>query len=893
MSAIKTLFKRLFEKKWRSKTSFCKEHDSARLLELMPMGLMLFNAKGQLNYFNQTAEHLIGKSEISQLTASKWASVCRVGAQEQLCSSEQNPILQALQGKRTYCDDLKYYRLGQAMVLEVWGIPVISQVDLAAPTALLVFQDITRRKQEEAKQTAMVDQSIQVSKKLEYYLLALEQEVAEQTSVLQEREQTLRAILDATTDTILMMELDGIIVTINPTGILRLNANPYNVVGSCFYEYLPMEIAEKRRVIVDKVIRVKQPLALEDERNNRWFEMNFFPVLNPANLVERVVIFARDISGRKQAEEALRLSQFSLDHSADGIQWIRPDSLYLYVNDSFCHLVGYSRDELLSMGITDLDLHLSTTSWQDQWEEYKRKGFFTFETEYRRRDGSIFPVEITTSYLAFKGKEYLFTSVRNITERKEAERALAIANQAKSLFLTNMSHELRTPLNGILGFAQILQMSDNLNAEQREGVSVIRQSGEHLLTLIGDILDLAKIEAGKLELSLTDFRFQEFIRTIIDLFRLRAKQKGITFVYEEFSGESFEKLPLAVKTDEKRLRQILLNLLSNAIKFTEQGSVTLMTGYQRGQLHLVIKDTGIGIAPNELEAIFQPFQQVGHKSRKIEGTGLGLSITKKLVETMGGRLQVESVVNQGSLFKLILPIQCSATQLSEPVKIAKIIGYRRKDEIATQQPIIILIVDDSRENRLVLVSMLKKLGFTLFEAADGQEALEKVRIHHPHIILMDLMMPKMNGFDCTRRIRQQPELQNVVVIALSASVFARDRQDSLEAGCHEFLPKPVDRNHLLQLLATHCQLDWIYEPSPVGELNAESPIVCIKGPPLKQANDLLDLVKLGDIQALVERSQEFAEQSPELQPFVQEIHLLAKDFKMRQLQKFIEQFIEE
>ncbi|OQW93801.1 MAG: hypothetical protein BWK79_09255 [Beggiatoa sp. IS2] len=872
----------------------------------MPVGLAIFNTTGQLDYFNQTAQQIIGKQEINKLTATSWTEICRicVGNDEQPCSQENNLILQALQGKITHYDYVKFYRSGQPIALEVWGVPVFSQPNNTTTSALLVFQDITRRKQAEAEQAATVDESLQVSKQLEYYLLALEQEVAEQTSVLQEREQTLRAILDATTDTILMMELDGTIVTINPTGISRLNANPYNVVGSCFYDYLTMDIAEKRRAVVDKVVRIKQPLVLEDERNNRWFEINFFPVLNPANFVERIVIFARDITGRKQAEEALRLSQFSLDHSADGIQWIRPDGLHLYVNDSFCNLVSYSRDELLSMRITDVDCQPSIIPWSEQWQEHKRKGSFTFETEYRRREGTIFPVEITTSYLAFKGKEYLFTSVRNITERKEAERALAIANQAKSLFLTNMSHELRTPLNGILGFAQILQMADNLTAEQREGVGVIRQSGEHLLTLIGDILDLAKIEAGKLELILSDFRFQEFIRTIIDLFRLRAKQKGITFVYKELNSERettelWEKLPLAVKTDEKRLRQILLNLLSNAVKFTERGSVTLMVGCQKEQLYFMIEDTGIGIALNELETIFQPFQQVGHKSRKVEGTGLGLSITRKLVETMGGQLQVESHLNRGSVFKLILPIQHSSNVSSVPVKTHKVTGYRKSGEskmlTLEEAPISILIVDDSRENRMVLVSMLKRLGFNLLEAADGQEALDKVYLHHPQVVLMDLMMPKMNGFDCTRQIRQQAELQDTIVIVLSASVFARDRQDSLEAGCHDFLPKPVDRNQLLQKLAVHCQLEWIYEPTTLIESNSETAtaIVCIQGPPPRPAQDLLELAKLGDVQALVERSQELAEHCPELQPFNQEIHLLAKDFKMRQLQKFIEQFIKE
>lgn len=479
-----------------------------------------------------------------------------------------------------------------------------------------------------------------------------------------------------------------------------------------------------------------------------------------------------------------------------------------------------------------------------------------------------------------------------VRHRKRAEEAAEAANRAKSEFLANMSHELRTPLNGILGYTQIFKKYKNLTNQQKNGIGIIHQCGEHLLTLINDILDLSKIEARKMELYPKEFHFPQFLNGIFEICRIRAEHKGVSLIYKTLSP-----LPNVIRADEKRLRQILINLLSNAVKFTEKGSITFTVGAQEEKLRFQVEDTGVGIAPEQLEEIFLPFQQVGENSRKTEGTGLGLAISRQLVRMMGGELNVKSTLGEGSVFWLDLALP----EVIQSVNIAKVEEQNIIGLVGSKQKV--LVVDDKWENRSVLVNLLEPLGFELFEATDGLDGLNKACEFKPDCILMDLVMTVMDGFEATRRLRTLPDLKDVVVIAISASVFDFDKQQSREVGCDDFIPKPVREAELLEKLRLHLGLEWVYEESAVSsqqsvamdkdQLTTDTKQLTnlkLIAPPAEQVAALLDLAMRGDLRGLVQRTNELEDLDERWIPFTNHLRQLAKGFKGKQIREFLKQF---
>ncbi|WP_353570261.1 ATP-binding protein [Candidatus Albibeggiatoa sp. nov. BB20] len=393
-------------------------------------------------------------------------------------------------------------------------------------------------------------------------------------------------------------------------------------------------------------------------------------------------------------------------------------------------------------------------------------------------------------------------------EANQAKHASEIANQAKSTFLASMSHELRTPLNGILGYAQILGFDDDLNEEQRSGLDIIQSSGEHLLMLINEVLDLSKIEAGKIELFSDDVHFDSFIRNVVNIFVLRAREKGIKFHYEPVSS-----IPNMIHVDEQRLRQVLINLLGNAIKFTDHGSVTLQIGYDSGgHLRFDVIDTGQGIDAANQAKVFNPFQQVGEHLKKTEGTGLGLAISQKIVAMMNGTLSVHSELGKGSTFTVCLnlpPISnINEAMLSQSDTQPIPNGYQMLGHNSTRDKYHILVVDDTPANRTLLKAFLKPLGFVVKTAENGQEGLELAQSWRPDLICTDIVMPVLDGLELTRLIRKQyPDLP---IIALSASAFKADHDRAIAAGCNGFLPKPFYFIDLQIILSTNLDLKWTF-----------------------------------------------------------------------------------
>jgi PAS domain S-box-containing protein len=645
---------------------------------------------------------------------------------------------------------------------------------------------------------------------------------------------------------------------------------------------------------------------------------------------------------------------------------------FFYVNQGAINQIGYTQQELLQMTVLDISPSL-TEKEARQFLAPLLEGSqpsLMHETIHQHKNTTLIQVEAFFQYIqippnppfskggndiaqpiqispfskgtaALEGtqairlgkggkKESFFVAiVRDITERKRAEaklqqakkaadearKAAEIANHAKTAFLANMSHELRTPLNSILGYTQILSRDKSLVGKQKEGIQIIHRSGEHLLTLINDILDLSKIEAGKLGIIPVDFCLPDLLQNIADLMKMRAEQKNIKLVYEILYP-----LPTTVWTDEKRLRQVLLNLLSNAIKFTDKGSVTFKVIYYCSRIRFEIEDTGYGIPADQLDAIFLPFRQIGYQSQQQEGTGLGLAISKQLVEMMGGQLQVESLVGTGSIFWFDIPLpEAQGVVDTNHTQQATIVGYKRTEKIergkeqrintqkkgkrgkdnepspTTNYPFKILVVDDKWQNRAFLVNMLTDLGFSVLEANNGKEALDLVRKNLPDLILTDLVMPVMDGFEFTRKIRQSTRLKDVVVIAASANVFEHQQRQSLFAGCNEFIAKPISTDNLLDLLQKYLPLEWIYDetdtpstpPCQEKAKTATEARSSIKGPSPEQASALFKLVMSGNIKKIIENVTQLEQQDARLSAFADEVRKLVKSFEMSKLKELL------
>ncbi|WP_437746869.1 ATP-binding protein [Sorangium sp. So ce1504] len=472
-------------------------------------------------------------------------------------------------------------------------------------------------------------------------------------------------------------------------------------------------------------------------------------------------------------------------------------------------------------------------------------------------------------------------------ELRAARDAADAANQAKTTFLASMSHELRTPLNGILGYAQLLQRSARLAPEDRPGVDVVRRSGEHLLTLIDDVLDLARIEAGRLDLAPGDVHLPSLARTVAELCKVRAAAKGLAFVLEIADGT-----PAWVRADEKRLTQVLLNLLGNAIKFTREGRVTFRVAPRDGQapggVLFRVEDTGPGIAAADLARIFEPFEQAGDLRARVEGAGLGLAITRHIVDQMGGRIDVESAPGEGSTFTvaLDLPVLAGAAPAGERRGDGAITGYEGARRA-------ILVVDDHEDNRAFLRDVLVPLGFEVVEAAGGEAAVALAAERRPDLALMDLRMPDLGGDEAARRIRRIPGLAGLPIVATSASVEAPERARSEAAGCDGFLPKPIDLGALLEQLERRLALTWVRAAPErargvdgvAGGAGAAGDGASLHGavPSPEELARLADLVERGRLQDLLQRLAALEAEDPRLAPWIREVRGLAEEFRVREL----------
>jgi len=516
----------------------------------------------------------------------------------------------------------------------------------------------------------------------------------------------------------------------------------------------------------------------------------------------------------QQAEARLRRL---VEANIIGIAIVEFDGRVTEANDAFLRLIGYERKDLTEGRISWKDI-TPPEYWnatEEAIEEVIARGACTpFETKYICRDGRQAPVLVGAANMGESRKQAAAFAL-DLTEHKRAEaeqRArehAEAANKAKSEFLANMSHELRSPLSTILGFARLIARDPMLPEAIHEDIGLIVKSGEHLHTLINDVLDLSKLEAGRASVNEIEFRLDVLLNELHDLFGPASADKGVRLIFAPRP-----KPPCYVRADAVKLRQILINLIDNAIKFTSEGSVTVAVREQPSaesenprRMTFAVTDTGPGIAANELEHLFDAFVQAEAGRRARKGTGLGLAISRRFVRLMGGEMGIKSEVGKGTEIFFEIPL-CILKTNQQP---QETLAFRVVGLAPGQAPYRLLIVDDLPEARQLLVRMLSLVGFELKEACDGREAIDIWRQWRPHLIWMDQHMPVMDGREATYRIKASPGGQETIIIALTASSFEEERQDILAAGCEDFLRKPFRDNEIFTLLEKHLHTRFIYK----------------------------------------------------------------------------------
>ncbi|MBW8898171.1 MAG: response regulator, partial [Massilia sp.] len=605
---------------------------------------------------------------------------------------------------------------------------------------------------------------------------------------------------------------------------------------------------------------------------------------------------------RKRAEEALKASEVRnrgiFESNIIGVFFTDITGRIIDANAAFLDMLGYARADLQGAGVTWQALtppELLVNDEQRRQEILLNGVCAPYEKAYIARDGRQVPVLVCSGLInhPISGAVALvldLTERRQAVSEREARNVAEQATRTKSEFLANMSHEIRTPLNGILGFARILLRDKGLSERQAKALKIIDESGQHLLTLINDILDLASIEASKVDLFPADVSLPTFLRMVCDIIRMKAEEKSLHFVFE-----AARDLPESARVDEKRLRQVLLNLMSNAIKFTDTGQVTFramrlqppVLGAATGEtvrLRFEVEDTGIGMNEAQLARLFHPFEQLAEVRRREGGTGLGLAISRQLVRLMGGDIEVRSRAGEGSVFWFELEASATDAQI-------QVIPARRDPTGYEGERRKILVVDDVPHNRAMLVDSLGTLGFEMADACDGEQALNLATRFRPDLIAMDLMMPVMDGFEAMRRLRLMPGFAAVPVIATSASATPDVRARCREAGADTFISKPIDQDLLLQAIARLMDLTWTYEgiePQSTQILDAgDVGIVC---PPPEEMVTLRLLARTGNMRTISERADYLKGLDARYALFATRLSTLADGCQSKAILAFVEKY---
>ncbi|MDP3452607.1 MAG: ATP-binding protein, partial [Bacteroidales bacterium] len=529
-----------------------------------------------------------------------------------------------------------------------------------------------------------------------------------------------------------------------------------------------------------------------------------------------------EIKLRKEVDEALYASETRMrsitDSAKDAIIMMDDKGLITYWNPAAEVIFGYSNDEALGKGLHSLIVpekyHLAHYSAMPHFVETGEGAAVgkTLDLEAIDKNRRVFPIQISLSSILIDGRWNAIGILRDISEQKKSEEAIIKAreeseraNKSKSIFLSNMSHEIRTPLNAIIGFSQLLGRESHLSIRQKEYIDSIIRAGEHLLELINEILELSKIEAGRVTISPSNIDLHALYHDIQMIFKERANYKNLRLIFE-----NNDQLPHYVVVDEGKLRQLFVNIIGNAIKFTEEGGVAVRSRVDRvGEksfLFVEVQDSGPGIDKNEFEKLFRHFEQTSSGIKKGSGTGLGLALSKELALMMGGDVTVTSELEVGSVFTFSIEVTEGKEEDVERKNSNRIKGIVDGDSKYR-----ILVVDDKRENLMVAVNLLKLIGFITYEAVDGLDAIEKFKECKPHLILMDMRMPVMDGYESTRIIKSMEQGAKTPIVALTASTFEEERERIESLNMQGYVRKPFRENDLLLTMGKILGIEYIYE----------------------------------------------------------------------------------
>ena len=561
------------------------------------------------------------------------------------------------------------------------------------------------------------------------------------------------------------------------------------------------------------VHRSKAALINEVKSGVEGLSMGFVIVcglLMPFSLLLLTWAFAIVQKRQKKAEYGLHESEAKFrrlfEQSNDAVFIHGMEGRVIDVNNRACEMLAYTRDQLLNMSVMDFSAEEGVCP--EALRTTMKEGSIRFESKFRRSDGTVFDVEVVSSVIDYN--EGIVQGIaRNISERKrfvedlkhskeQAElmtKQAVEANRVKSEFLANMSHEIRTPMNGIIGFSDLLA-DDDLADEQKTQLNIIRDCARNLMDIINDILDFSKIEAGRLDTEIIDCSVEKELHSIEILMRPRAEDKGL-----DFKIVQSPQIPMTIKTDPARVRQCLINLIANAVKFTKKGHVhinaSLLTEHEKPFLCFEIEDTGIGIPGDKQKMIFDPFTQSdGSTCREYGGTGLGLAVTKQLAELLNGKITVKSELGAGSVFRLVIPVQIDLNQQT-PADTTCFQESSMETE-NTDTNVRILVAEDDKTNQKLVALLLDHLGYQKVIVNDGEEVLHMLSIEEFDLILMDIQMPVMNGYEATRRLRKNGF--KIPIIALTAKAMASDRKKCIDAGCTDYLAKPITLNELSEII---------------------------------------------------------------------------------------------